>query len=67
VSVGNRLQIRLDLDPGSDPIRGQVQDSHGERFGFVGWLQLIAAVEERRSAALEPSLARESDPERNDQ
>lgn len=51
------LHITLELEPGSDPIRGNVRGATATR-SFIGWMQLItalqAAVQEGESHAGEP-------------
>lgn len=44
------LTFRLTLDPSADPISGEV--SNGEQtFAFIGWLNLMQAVEDTLSSA----------------
>jgi hypothetical protein len=44
------VEIRIEVDPASDPIRGLVRDRNGETHDFYGWLQFMAAVDRARSA-----------------
>jgi hypothetical protein len=41
--------MTLEVDPGSDPIRGRISDERGTR-SFSGWLELAAALQD----ALDP-------------
>jgi hypothetical protein len=43
------VEIRLEVEPESDPIAGELRDSRGERSSFRGWLQMTAAIEAARS------------------
>jgi hypothetical protein len=50
------VRVVLDLEVGSEPIRGTITDADsraGETQGYVGWLALIGALEARRSAVAE--------------
>lgn len=38
------LHITLELEPGTDPIRGNVRGETATR-GFTGWMQLITALQ----------------------
>jgi hypothetical protein len=52
------VEIRLEVDPSSDPIRGRLYDRRGEARDFQGWLQLMAALDTARSPEAEhPSQA----------
>lgn len=42
------IEIRLELDPDSDPISGRLHDPRGGVVAFGGWMQLMAAVEATR-------------------
>jgi hypothetical protein len=55
VSAEPRIEIRLEVDPASDPIQGLLRDRLGETHGFHGWLQLMAAIDEARSIESEQS------------
>jgi hypothetical protein len=39
------LRLRLDLRPGSSPLRGRVVDEAGRVRDFVGWTGLASALE----------------------
>jgi hypothetical protein len=44
-----RVEIRLVVEKAGDPISGTVHDSRGDTRDFLGWLQLMAAVDDARS------------------
>jgi len=46
------VEVRIQIDPVSEPINGVVRDQDGARRDFHGWLQLMAVVEAARSAGL---------------
>jgi hypothetical protein len=46
VATGQRTQLVLELDTGSTPMSGCLQDPHGRSVEFSGWLGLAAALEE---------------------
>jgi hypothetical protein len=52
-------RITVDIEPGSDPIRGYIEDDEGSR-PFEGWLQLARALEE--ASALPASAPQVSGP-----
>jgi len=39
------LHFQLQLQRAGDPIEGHLTDEHGETVSFMGWLELIAAIE----------------------
>jgi hypothetical protein len=43
------VEIRLEVDPATDPISGLIYSPRGDSQAFVGWLQLMSAVETARS------------------
>jgi len=45
--------VRIEVDRRSRPISGRLWTDHGDEVRFVGWLELIAAVE--RSCAAMPA------------
>lgn len=48
------VRLQLELDPGSEPIRGAVTGPDGQQHAYMGWLALIELLEEwRRCARLE--------------
>lgn len=56
MSGEHRIEIRLRLDGGADTLAGDLRDGAIER-PFVGWLALVAALEQaRRRAASERDL-----------
>ncbi|MEJ7875943.1 MAG: hypothetical protein WKF62_04715 [Solirubrobacterales bacterium] len=42
---GGRLSLRLELEAGSEPIRGHLVAADGATEEFIGWLGLAAAIE----------------------
>jgi hypothetical protein len=40
-----RILLRLELDPGSEPISGSLVTAEGTEEEFSGWLTLAAAIE----------------------
>jgi hypothetical protein len=52
MSSARNPRITLELEPGADPIRGTIDDGHGSRVRFWGWLELMEEL--RRVAAGEP-------------
>jgi hypothetical protein len=59
------VEIRLEVDPESDPIRGLVHDRRGARRDFHGWLQLMAAIEAVRTTELERPAAESPEPRKD--
>ena len=43
-----RERIELEIEPGTDPIRGTIGDESGATASFVGWLEFIEMIEEIR-------------------
>jgi hypothetical protein len=43
--VAARVAVRLELEPGADPIAGSCTCGDGPPERFVGWLGLMAALE----------------------
>jgi len=41
-------ELRLSIDPGSDPIAGRIGPPGGSETPFEGYVQLVAALEELR-------------------
>ena len=39
------MRLLLELEPGSEPIKGSLAREHGERREFQGWMELAAALE----------------------
>lgn len=39
------IRLTLELEPGNDSIRGSLNDEHGNRKSFEGWMELAAALE----------------------
>jgi hypothetical protein len=44
------LSITVELEPQSEPIRGTVREPDGHARTYVGWLALIAALDDIRTA-----------------
>jgi hypothetical protein len=44
-----RLQLAIDL--GSDPIAGSLQSPGRDPVRFIGWIDLVAAIEEARDTS----------------
>lgn len=42
---GGRISLRLELDQGSEPIRGHLVAANGTAEEFIGWLGLAAVIE----------------------
>ena len=40
-----RVEMRLEVNPASDPISGLLHDRRGEAHRFQGWLQFMSAVD----------------------
>jgi hypothetical protein len=51
----DHIEVRLELDRASDPIRGRLFGPDGEGSEFYGWLQFMAAVDAARASATEGS------------
>jgi len=49
MSTASNPRITLELEPGTDPIRGSIEHADGSRQPFWGWLELSAQL--RRVAA----------------
>jgi hypothetical protein len=43
-----RRELRLSIEPGSDPIAGRIGPPGGAQTPFEGYMQLVAALEELR-------------------
>ncbi len=41
-------ELRLEIDPGSDPIAGRIGSLGGSETPFEGYVQLVAALEKLR-------------------
>ena len=50
--IAKNSRITLELEAGTDPIRGHIQHPDGSCQPFWGWLELIEDL--RRAAAAEP-------------
>lgn len=56
------VRVQLEINPGSDPISGEIADRAGSRR-FQGWLELTEAIETARAGvSAEPREAVESIP-----
>jgi hypothetical protein len=47
------VRVTLELDVGSQPIRGTIADPWGGEHECIGWLALIGALEELRAECAE--------------
>jgi hypothetical protein len=56
MSTASNARIALELEAGSDPIRGLIEHADGSRQSFWGWLELS---EELRRVAAEPDTQAE--------
>jgi hypothetical protein len=45
----NPLRLELELRRSGDHIEGRLRPEHGEAASFIGWLELIAAIEAARA------------------
>lgn len=43
-------ELRLSIEPGSDPIAGRIGPPNGSQTSFEGYMQLVAALEELRES-----------------
>jgi len=62
-------ELRLSIDPGSDPIAGRIGPPGGSQTPFEGYMQLVAALEEVRGEGTltgEPSRTAEADGQRGE-
>ena len=39
------VSLSLELDPGTEPISGSLEDTHGRRRTFHGWMEFALALE----------------------
>jgi hypothetical protein len=46
--MARHVEVRLELDPEGDPVRGVFHDGRGNAREFYGWLQLMSAIEAAR-------------------
>lgn len=44
MTTGERRNLRLELDPDSEPIAGRMRDERGASREFAGWLGLAAVL-----------------------
>jgi hypothetical protein len=51
--TSDQVELRLELDPTSDPIQGRLHDGLGNTVSFAGWMRLMAAIEAGRQLRLE--------------
>ena len=50
-----RLCITVDLEAGTDPLRGSLQTPDSRPRPFWGWLQLIQAIEDAITPGTQPA------------
>ena len=43
------IRLQLELQRDGDPIEGRLRSGHGKPVPFIGWLELIAALEMARA------------------
>jgi hypothetical protein len=43
--TAEQLHLQLELDPDSNPIAGQLTPEQGDTIAFVGWLELMSALQ----------------------
>jgi hypothetical protein len=48
-SAGPSATLRIELECGSDPIRGTIGATDGPMVPFCGWMELSAALEAARA------------------
>ena len=60
MTAANNPRITLELETGTDPIRGSIEHADGSRRPFWGWLELSAEL--RRVAAQPDALAEQPQP-----
>jgi hypothetical protein len=48
--AGHSATLHIQLECGSDPIRGTIGAAQGPRVAFTGWMELAAALEAARAA-----------------
>jgi hypothetical protein len=48
--MAERVTLVVELDRNEDPISGSVSGDDGRKRGYVGWLALIAALDELRQS-----------------
>jgi hypothetical protein len=48
-------RVRIEIDPGADPISGVVRHGSEPARTFSGWLELVALLESERRPAAGPS------------
>lgn len=54
--AGERIAIQVEVEPASDPIRGVARGPRGDAREFLGWVQLMAALEAARTPEAERSI-----------
>jgi hypothetical protein len=47
------LRISIEIDPGSDPIAGRITVAGIAPRGFVGWMELVHAIDRARHPSAE--------------
>jgi hypothetical protein len=53
------LELAIEVD--SDPISGSVSNGNGQSQPFIGWIELVAAIEAARSSATHPTSLDEAE------
>jgi hypothetical protein len=49
------MQLRLEIDPGSEPITGTLEGGQDQAIEFSGWLGFAAAIEQALRRASRPA------------
>jgi hypothetical protein len=42
---GSKVELRIEVDPATQPITGSAQRSEGDQLEFVGWTGLMGAID----------------------
>jgi len=57
------LRLELVLDTRDDPIQGRIGHPHAEAIPFIGWLELMAALQRLTAPGPDATAAPPRDPE----
>ena len=58
--AATHAQIKLSMDQAAEPIAGTLEDQTGTSRPFLGWMELISAIEDARSALISDAAAADS-------
>ena len=50
VAMDEPLRISIELDPGTEPVAGRITVPGAEPRTFVGWMELVHAIDHARHA-----------------